>query len=52
MLPTLIEQKIRIIDVDVIHEEDGYYTVVSYSDGNYDEFGPYDTPLKAKSAVY
>lgn len=52
MLKTFEREPIHITCVDVILEEDGYYTVVEYSDGNYDEFGPYDSYREAKSAVY
>lgn len=52
MLSTLIESKIRITDVRVIQEYGYFYCVVYYSDGNYDEFGPYDSYSEARSAVY
>ena len=52
MLPTFVESEIRIVDVDIILEEDGYYSVVTYSDGKSDEFGPYDSYQEAESAVY
>lgn len=52
MSSTLLEPTIRIIDVDIILEQDGYYSVVTYSDGNFDEFGPYDSFQEAESAVY
>jgi hypothetical protein len=52
MSSILLESTIRIIDVDIILEEDGYYSVVTYSDGKFDEFGPYDSYQKAESAVY
>jgi hypothetical protein len=52
-MQTVYEEKtIYITDVDVIEEEDGYYTVVYYSDGEHDEFGPYDSYREAKSAIY
>lgn len=43
---------IFIKNVEIIHEEDGYFAVVEYSDGEYDEFGPYDSYQEAKSAIY
>lgn len=52
MLKTIEPQTIYITDVDVVQEKDGYYAVVTYSDGNYDEFGPYDSYREAKSAIY
>jgi hypothetical protein len=52
MAPTLLKPTIRIIDVDIILEEDGYYSVVTYSDGKFDEFGPYDSYQEAESSIY
>ena len=52
MPSTLLEPTIRIIDVDIILEEGGYYSVVTYSDGKFDEFGPYDSYQDAESAIY
>jgi hypothetical protein len=52
MAPTLLKTTIRIIDVDIILEEDGHYSVVTYSDGKFDEFGPYDSYQEAESAIY
>lgn len=46
------EKTIYITDVEVIEEEDGYYSVVYYSDGEHDEFGPYNSHREAKSAIY
>jgi hypothetical protein len=43
---------IFIENVEIIREEDGYFAVVEYSDGEYDEFGPYDSYQEAKSAIY
>lgn len=43
---------IFIENVEIICEEDGYFAVVEYSDGEYDEFGPYDSYQEAKSAIY
>jgi hypothetical protein len=52
MLQTFERESIHITDVNVVQENDGYYTIVTYSDGNYDEFGPYISYTDAKSAVY
>lgn len=52
MVSTLLKTTIRIIDVDIILEEDGYYSVVTYSDGKFDEFGPYDSYQDAESTIY
>ena len=51
-MPTVIDQKIRITNVEIICEEDGFYAIVTYSDKKFDEFGPYDTYREAESAVY
>ena len=52
MLQTFEQETIQITDVDVSCEDDGYYTIVTYSDGEYDEFGPYSSWIAAKSAIY
>jgi hypothetical protein len=52
MLQTFEREPIYITDVDVIRENSNYYAVVCYSDGNFDEFGPYDSYEQAKSAIY
>jgi hypothetical protein len=51
-MPTLEQKTICITNVDIICEEDGYYAIVDYSDGGYDEFGPYNTYQEAESAIY
>jgi hypothetical protein len=52
MLKTIEPQTIYITDVNIIQEKDEYYAVVTYSDGYYDEFGPYASYREAKSAIY
>jgi hypothetical protein len=51
-MQTLEQQTIYITDVDIICKEDGYYAIVEYNDGDYDEYGPYDSRQQAKSAIY
>jgi hypothetical protein len=51
-MPTVIDQQIRITDVEIVVEDDGYYVIVEYSDKNFDEFGPYKTYEEAEAAVY
>ena len=49
----LLEKTIQITDVYVEKRDDGYfYSVIEYSDGEYDEFGPYDSYGEAKSIIY
>lgn len=52
MLPVLVENEIRITNVEVISDKGGYYSIVSFSDGKFDEFGPYDTYEEARSSIY
>jgi hypothetical protein len=51
-MPTIIDQQIRITDVEIVVEEEGYYAIVTYSDKKFDEFGPYDTYREAEEVVY
>jgi hypothetical protein len=51
-MQTLEQKTIYITNVDVVCEDDGYYVIVEYNDGDYDEFGPYDSYQEAKSAIY
>lgn len=49
---TFEQESIQITDVDVIREDDGFYTVVTYSDGKFDEFGPFSSYSAARAAIY
>lgn len=43
---------VQITEIFVEKRQDGYYAVIDYSDGEYDEFGPYSSYYEAKSVVY
>ena len=43
---------IHITNVQIIPDHGEYLVHIDYSDGNYDEFGPYESYEEAKSVVY
>lgn len=43
---------IHITDVQIIPDQGKYFVHIDYSDGKYDEFGPYESYEEAKSVVY
>jgi hypothetical protein len=52
-MPTVQKtSKIQIIDVQIIPDDGEYIVHIDYSDGKYDEFGPYKSYEEAKSVVY
>ena len=44
--------KIHITNVQIIPDHGKYLVHIDYSDGKYDEFGPYESYEEAKSVVY